>query len=90
MIINKLETYEICDKVLKVYHYKVNEAVVIIFDDKEKAKEYASYFNGMRYIHAESDGASIIIRSRNTERVRISTVFINKTDDNTILNIKRY
>lgn len=90
MIINKLEIFEINDKVLKVYHYKVTEAVIIIFDNKEKAEEYASYFNGMRYIGAEHDGNSVIIRSRNTERVRISTILINKKDNVTILKLKRY
>lgn len=90
MNIVRLETFEIRSKVLKVYHYKTTDTVVLIFANKEEAKEYASYFNDIRYIGAVCDNDSVLVYSKAVDRVIISTCFINKKENITILKTKRY
>ena len=90
MIISKLETYEIYNKVRKVNHYKVNNAVVIEFINKQDAIDYTKYFNRMRYIHAECDDTSVLIYAKDKDYIVINKVFINKKDDITTLEIKKF
>ena len=90
MIISKLETYEIYNKVRRVNHYKASNAVVIEFVNKQDAIDYAKYFNRMRYIHAECDDTSVLIYAKDKDYVVISKVFINKKDNITSLEIKKF
>lgn len=90
MIITKLETYEIHNEVCKVNHYKVSNSVVIEFNKRDDAMEYASYFNKIRHIHAECDNTSVLIYIIDDDSIRISTIFINKKDNITILKLKRF
>jgi hypothetical protein len=90
MIISKLETYEIYNKVRRVNHYKATNAVVIEFKNKQDAIDYTKYFNRMRYIHAECDDTSVLIYAKDKDYVVINKVFINKKDDITILEIKKF
>lgn len=90
MIILKSETYEIRTQIIKVSNYKVSNAVVIEFDNKENAIECASYFNKMRGIHAECDNSSVLIYTKDTDTIRINSSFINKKGNPLILKINRY
>lgn len=90
MIILKSETYEIRKKILKVRNYKVSNAVVIEFDNKENAIECASYFNKIRDIHAECDNISVLIYTKDTDTVKIGIYFVNKKDNPVIIKIYRY
>ena len=90
MIVSKIETYEICNKVCKVNHYKASNAVVIDFKNKQDAIDYSKYFNRMRYIHAECDDTSVLIYAKDKDYVVINKVLINKKDDITILQIKKF
>lgn len=90
MIISKLETYEIYNKVRRVNHYKASNAVVIDFKNKQDAIDYTKYFNRMRYIHAECDNTSVLIYAKDKDYVVINKVFINKKDDITTLEIKKF
>ena len=44
----------------------------------------------MRYIHAECDNTSVLIYAKDKDYVVINKVFINKKDDITILEIKKF
>ena len=90
MIISKLETYEIYNKVYKVNHYKASNAVVIEFNNKQDAIDYSKYFNRMRYIHAECDNTSVLIYAKDKDYIVISKVFINKKEDITTLEFKKF
>lgn len=90
MIILKSETYEIRMKILKVRNYKVSNAVVIEFDNKENAIKCASYFNKIRGIHAECDNISVLIYTKDTDTIKIGIYFVNKKDNPVIIKIYRY
>lgn len=90
MIILKSETYEIRTNILKVRNYKVSNAVVIEFDNKENAIKCASYFNKIRGINAECDNISVLIYTKDTDTIKIGIYFVNKKDNPVIIKIYRY
>ena len=91
MIILKLETYEIRTQILKVSNYKVNNAVVIEFADRNNAIECASYFNKMRHIYAEcDDNNSVLIYAKDRDSIKISSAFIDKKHDSITLKINKF
>ena len=60
MIILKSETYEIRMKILKVRNYKVSNAVVIEFDNKEY---YCDYFIGNN-LNLPKSGINVLRRNK--------------------------